>query len=55
MDVTSIQRLNHLSWISLNAWPAKAECQKTAIVENAPDYYFRHNKTVNDMFKNLKE
>lgn len=33
----------------------KSGMSKTAIVENALDYYFRHNKTVNDMFRNLKE
>lgn len=33
----------------------KSGMSKTAIVENALDYYFRHNKTVNDMFRNLKK
>ena len=33
----------------------KSGMSQTAIVENALDYYFRHNKTVNDMFRNLKE
>lgn len=33
----------------------KSGMSKTAIVENALDYYFRHNKTVNDMLRNLKE
>lgn len=33
----------------------KSGMSKTAIVENALDYYFRHNKTVNDMLRNLKK
>ena len=41
-----MDKLEHLS--------DKSGMSKTAIVENALDYYFRHNKTVNDMFRNLK-
>ena len=39
----------------LERMAGKSGMSKTAIVENAPDCYFRHNKTVNDMFRNLKE